>query len=401
MPKLEKLRRVRFRGADLRVIFFETGYYLNREIKTTAKALGWDLLPFPLLDEYTDPDRFLPAFLAAVDRFRPDFILTVNHFGIDRTGGLLRLCKRISLPVASWFVDDPLLTLPFFDETENPWLTIFSYDRDCVKPLRQGGYPNVQHLPLGTDTSVFNENAGHDQQIQCAVSFVGDSKRGFVRERLEYGKFPQALLDAWEPLAEQYLAEKASDPVRFITHKRPDLSMDLGMIGHDRRIWFAQLVRAEATRRFRESCVRAVLPLSPTLVGRDWPDVFEGVDGVRYIERLSYYDQLPALYRNCQVNLNITGTGSGVPNQRVFDVAACGGFILTDNVPQLARLYDISEEVAVYESPDELLEVARRWLRDRKGREQIVEKAIRRTLAEHTYRHRLQRMGEMLGRLYS
>ncbi|GAB7022917.1 CgeB family protein [Salidesulfovibrio brasiliensis] len=401
MPKLEKLRRVRFRGSDRRVLFFETGYFLNREIQNTAKALGWELQCFPLLDEYDDPDKFLPALLAAVDRFRPDFILTVNHFGVDRAGGLLRLCKRIALPLATWFVDDPLLTLPFFDEAQNPWLTVFSYDRDCVKPLKTNGYANVFPLPLGTDTSVFNENVGFDDRLECDVSFVGDSKQAFVQERLEYGQFPKALLDAWEELAGAYLEEKASDPVGFITHKRPDLSMDIGLIGHDRRVWFAQLVRAEATRRHRERCVQSMLPLRPTLVGRDWPEIVGSASGARFIEALSYYEHLPTFYRSCTVNLNITGTGAGVPNQRIFDVPAVGGFVLTDNVPQLSRYYDIGDEVAVYESHDEIAEAIRRWQRNPKERREMIEKAMRRTLAEHTYQHRLQRMGDILSRLYS
>ena len=83
-------------------------------------------------------------------------------------------------------------------------------------------------------------------------------------------------------------------------------------------------------------------------------------------------------------------------NQRVFDCPAAGGFLLTDAQAQLDSLFDIETEAAVYHSFEECAEQYRRYRKYPAERMAIARRARERVLNEHTYRHRLQAIVEIV-----
>jgi spore maturation protein CgeB len=58
----------------------------------------------------------------------------------------------------------------------------------------------------------------------------------------------------------------------------------------------------------------------------------------------------------------------------------------------LDRLFETGREVMVYNTPEDIPELAARCLRDRALRERVGAAARARILAEHTYEHRLQEL---------
>ena len=80
-------------------------------------------------------------------------------------------------------------------------------------------------------------------------------------------------------------------------------------------------------------------------------------------------------------------------NQRVFDVPACGAFLLTDARAQLAELFEPGREVAVYQEPGEIPGLVRHYLAHPGERERIAQAGRARLLAEHTY---VRRMGQLV-----
>jgi spore maturation protein CgeB len=85
-------------------------------------------------------------------------------------------------------------------------------------------------------------------------------------------------------------------------------------------------------------------------------------------------------------------------NQRVFDAPAAGGFVLTDFREQLAELFQVGEEVACFGNLGEIPDLVRFYLQHTSVREKMTVKARSRVLAEHTYRHRVAAMLEVMRR---
>ena len=76
-------------------------------------------------------------------------------------------------------------------------------------------------------------------------------------------------------------------------------------------------------------------------------------------------------------------------NQRVFDTAACGGFLLTDHQADMDLFFEPGKDAVCYGSIEEAVELAGYYLKHEKERESIAHAARKRVLAEHTYDKRM------------
>jgi len=75
---------------------------------------------------------------------------------------------------------------------------------------------------------------------------------------------------------------------------------------------------------------------------------------------------------------------------RHFEISACGGFQISYYVEGLERHYQIGEEIALYASPDDLIETIRYYLKHDDEREAIALRAYERTWREHTMARRFR-----------
>jgi hypothetical protein len=83
---------------------------------------------------------------------------------------------------------------------------------------------------------------------------------------------------------------------------------------------------------------------------------------------------------------------------RDFDAAANGGSpYLTTYNPDLARHFQVGEEILCYATRDEMVELARRCVADREWAAGVARAGMKRCLAEHTWQHRFDRVLRVLG----
>jgi len=106
------------------------------------------------------------------------------------------------------------------------------------------------------------------------------------------------------------------------------------------------------------------------------------------------------IFRQSRINLNLNDIGDFAARQikkRTFEVPGCRGFLLTIPAGHLDAYYEPGREVAVASSLEELIDKCRYYLVHDKEREEIARRGYERTLAEHTWSHRLKDMFECLG----
>jgi spore maturation protein CgeB len=82
---------------------------------------------------------------------------------------------------------------------------------------------------------------------------------------------------------------------------------------------------------------------------------------------------------------------------RHFEINGCRGFQLSYYVDGLEHCYEIGKEIAVYLSPDDLIDKIRYYLADDALRESIALAGYQRTLNEHTFRQRFERVFSAMG----
>lgn len=274
-----------------------------------------------------------------------DVILALSGEHLD-VGTALAL-RAVARRSAVWVTEDPYT----IDRRRGRWAEAFDVvltnERACVDEYGPG---RGVYLPWCTDPDAFRPT-GADPHLSCDVLFVGT---GFP-ERVR-------LLNALVP------------------HLR---GLTVRLVGAFER-WGARAL------------------LDPWLRERLDAPVFD-------------QEALARLYASAAVVLNVHRSGKprdalpedrntlGVPaqspNNRVFDVAACGAFQLVDRRPALAGAFDEGREMVTFSSAEDLA-TKLEWYLARPAQRQAIARAARaRVLAQHTYVHRLRTVLARLGQL--
>jgi spore maturation protein CgeB len=395
----------RFAGAKPRVLLLTSKYFLIGELERACRALNLDHKLVVLKDDAIARTDFVQRLLEAAVTFRPDCCITLNHMGVDVEGVLMDLLARLQLPLASWFVDNPHLIVHLYSRCVSPWTCIFTWDADNIPSLRRAGFEHVFYLPLGTDPERFSprRNAIAPAAWEAGISFVGNSMLYKVTGRLKNGRFPRQLLLPFREVSRTFMECEDRSVADFLRAEHPAVFADYAALpDNEARLAYETAVTWQATRLYRNDCVRRILPLRPLIVGdAGWKTEFrKEIHQPRYMDAISYYSDLPLFYTRSAVNFNCTSKQmKGAVNQRVFDVPAAGAFVLTDWRPQMECLFE-PHETACYRSPEQAPELARHYMARPRSRREIIRAGRRRVLACHTWRHRLAELLEKMRQVY-
>lgn len=364
---------------------------MDRELKNAADELGLESACWRFSRGEQGDGREFNELLELIKTFRPEMILTVNHLGFDVGGLLDDIFTRLELPVASWFVDSPPFILK--DHRPGPLVRAFSWDRDYLGWLTEHGFRHAHYLPLAADSTVFRPVDNVDG-CPRRVSFVGDSLTAATDKFLKKLGFlspldlPAGFLDQVDAASEKFLASLSFTPDQAELEK---LGKKLSLALNDNALTdLAALLTWRASRLKRLKTLAAFQADVLTVAGDPcWAGLLDPPPR-ELLPPLNYYDGLAAFYQNSLVNLNITSAQmkSGL-NQRVFDVPACGAFLLNDDQRQLADMFEIGREAVVYHNLEEAVALAGWYERHDKARREIADAGCRRVRSQHLYRHRL------------
>lgn len=395
-----RLRYAKFREPTAGVLLMGFPYFLSREIERALRALGHRPIKVPV-SKGENGEAIVARFIEAILAHRPDFLLTVNHLGFDEEGVLAGFFRSIEMPVASWFVDSPELIVKGFEGNVSPLCSIFVWDRSYVEPMKRMGFEDVHYLPLAADETVFRPirlSTRQRRTYACDVGFVASSMIESVEKwfgRLRFGL--RSLAEAW---AEDFAGTR--QPMEVFLQSRPEHERAIvdGLSARE-RMDFEAAVLWKATMRYRLSCLEALRGFDLTVHGdMGWVHLLDRE--VRRLPHLDYYRELPLFYNACKINLNATSLQMPqAVNQRVFDVPACGAFLLTDRQEALEELFVPGKEAIAFEDPGELPDLVRYYLARPEDRARIARRGRERVLAEHTYRKRLAALVDKMRARYA
>ncbi|WP_320174217.1 glycosyltransferase [Maridesulfovibrio sp.] len=394
----------KFLNEKPRILLLTSQYFLMGEIVAACQRQGVPHMFINMDAKEMELEQFVARVSSAINTFRPDFVLTVNHLGVDQEGVLNTLLHKFQLPLASWFVDNPLLTLPLYQTQATENTTIFTWDADRMDSLREMGFNKIFHLPLGTDQTRFLPSKGCTESKWARdITFVGNSMVHKTAKRMEVARISGLLAEKYQEVAHAFGESNEHSVVNFLENKYPELIPEYeALVIPHRKLAFETLVIWQATLEYRLSCVKQTLDFNPMIVGDDgWKQLLANESTWEYHSELSYYEDLPRFYPCSKINFNCTSQQmKGAVNQRVFDVPACNGFILTDHRYQMERLFEPGKEIAVYNSLEEIPQLIDKYLNDETARKDIVKAARKRILAEHTYDCRIKTLIDCMRQAY-
>jgi spore maturation protein CgeB len=365
-----------------RVLVLDTGYFFDQSWLRAAAQLGWETASVRsvITGDLTRDD--IASLFQTIGDFKPDFILTSNYAGMDNAGIFANFFNDAKLPYVSWFTDTPRMIL--FNRTMyvSDYAVAATWERAYEPHLRRLGFEHVHYMPLATDPDVFRGVTR--ETFERELAFVGNSMLVQLGEALEKHVEVPHVTRAVEEAIREGRATRAAYAEGIADIIGLDLYDSLDETGQRNA---ELLLNYEVTSHERIELARTLAPLGLEVRGdATWAKVIE-----KHGPGVHYFDQLSDFYNSTAINVNQTSLQMrDAVNQRVFDCPAAGGFVLTDNQPDLHDHFDVAREMVTYESLAELSDKARYYLQHREERQAIATRARARVLAEHTHAHRLR-----------
>ncbi len=296
------------------------------------------------------------------------------------------LFEKIPLYSISWFVDNPLRYAAHEDDYTG-CNVIGVFDKTYIPYIQPHTTKPVIEVRTGYGISE-SEIKDEIPTSDIDIAFVGEfGMKGVLA--LEHGLnriSPQAVKVANE-LLHHYDITK---PIN-LTHLAKEEFARINMEYKGSWVEFLENKATSVRRRyFLEALVNKVLVI---FGDEEWcdPAFAKPLADCYAGKRLDYFDELPALYASAKINLNIFHIQCvNAPNPRVYDVLACGGFLLTEYNPGLEDEFEIGQDLAVFHSCAELIEKTDYYLSHPEERKQIAECGRKKVLAKCGYSDRMQ-----------
>ena len=318
--------------------------------------------------------------------------LGANH---DFISNLKDLQLSIRIPWIIWFVDDPEGYK--FPEACEPTLTLpFCWDNEIVQKSISLSRMTLRHLPLATDPSLFYKEQENGDFHYPGGVFVGNTRHPNELLDLISRTTPELPGEAealWEIYREDF--RQPLHDLAWIGLRRK-INQPLEVIKTDPfcRLWVNACVYQLGIRKRKDVVSRVVESAGAVFGDEGWRDIL--ANGL-YRGWVRYGEELRKIYNHSSFILDVRQPQSRTGlSQRVFDASACGTPVITEWSPEIENLFDPEEELLCFRHSEEAREMKERCLQDPDKAHKMGEKARKRVLAHHTYRHRAEQILQAL-----
>jgi spore maturation protein CgeB len=171
----------------------------------------------------------------------------------------------------------------------------------------------------------------------------------------------------------------------------------------DKKSFKCDLAFVGAWQRPRQMVINALAPIGigMRIFGPKWlkhnifkPAILKTIKG-KWLDGQEVVKQYTASKIILNINSWFTKKGHGI-NQRVFDVPACGAFLLTDYVKEIETFLKLGEEVETYSSTEELIDKVNFYLKNDAVRERIAQSGYEKAQMLPTWRDRAREIAKFL-----
>lgn len=349
------------------------------------QELGHDVWVIDLIGLGATPMERLMGLERRLLEIRPDFVFTLNDYSLTP-----ELLRRLGIRYVSWFGDNPFHFLK--KEYISPYYTIFVWDKTYLQELKDFGIDHVYYLPLCTNPKVFRKIRLEEEERKrygCNLSFIGGS---FYSHYKRYKEIRHPLIRA---MIGDVIRIQSMDPLIDISSIIADVEKE-----YTCRLEFKEpedkvkvCLEYAAMAMYRKGVLEDVAHLGLSIYGDDgWRDLLDGKEGIRFFGWVDPKKEVPLIYNASKINLNITKSQARTGlNWRVYDILACGAFMLTDYRKDFDELFDEGEIVS-YKNKEDLRALAIHFLEREDERMEIARRGMDRVVKEHTFKVRMKRL---------
>jgi spore maturation protein CgeB len=350
-------------------------HFLQQEILNALKELQIPYITLP--QESQNPTALESHLMELFQKNIPRLVISVNAKGIDSEGVLLNVCKRFSIPVHIWFVDDPRAIACLLSKSQCTNIFAWTWERAYIPWLKERGFADAKWLPLAGDSNIFYPQS---KKPIYDLLFTGSAMAGNFLDNI------------WRHI--QYDKDEALPIAQDTAFQILTGNMSAEQIPGDTKAeaWFASYCIHLASSEKRRLCLEPLLELGLRFAGDQdaWKSIFG--NNIKTLPDIDYRNDLCSHYSLGNIHINITSCQMpAAVNQRVFDIPLCGRFVISDAQSDLFELFP-KNAVCAANSPEEYAELAKFYLKNPDAQNEIIKNAREHILREHLYRFRIKKI---------
>ncbi len=339
--------------------------------------------------------------VAAIEEYKVQCVTSY-----DFSESISYACMKTGIPYVSWVYDTPQKEL-YTDYALYPCNYIFVFDKVQWQRMKEIGIKNVYFMPLAIHGEKIKlELRMSPKKYVCDVAFVGQLYRVSNTE---------AVIAA----APEQIKGEINDCIsQCFMQWNDDIRMH-GSMSEKCAVFFDSVEKIPVEQRYpyitKEFYYEAAV-LSRMIAHRERVQALNML-AEKYDVRFYTFDKntdelnhkvkvcpgikhdggISCVYRDAKINLNITlhciDTGAC---QRIFDVMAAGGFMLSNYQKELEELFVPGKEIVMYHDEEEMLQLVEYYLTHEQEREEIARNGQRKVLAYHDFHSRLEKIMEIV-----
>lgn len=367
----------------MRILYYTWDEIIKSDVLETFVKMGHEVKLFSYgLQSYIRDVGFLEKFeqeLEAAGRSgrNYDFIFSCNFIPL-----ISKIALRNKVPYACWIYDSPCLTM-YSEMIYNPYNYMFHFDSSEVERIRKLGVSHIYHLPLAVNVdrvdNVIKQTTDVKREfINDGVAFMGnlynhkvdfvegiaglpDYEKGYIKG-IESAQLTMPGTDLIEELFNEDFYQRLMKYVSFSDEPEifiKDIEMALDMIKTN----ISSMERINILSALSLKCNVSLYSGSEC----------KGLPKVAKHGYIEYMHEMPVLFANSKVNLNITlrNIKSGIP-LRVLDILGAGGFLLTNYCYDLSECMRDGEDYVTYIDSQDCCEKAVYYINHDAERQRIA-----------------------------
>lgn len=313
---------------------------------------------------------------------RPLFVFTINFYPF-----IALVCEKLHVFYIAETVDCPVFEI-FNTSVKSSFNRLFLFDKgqyDSVAGVNPGG---IFHLPLGAACTRLDATLKSTAGYKYDISFVGS----LYNEKDPLGKIkdlPESVEKKIEDAADDQFSSKVygqkcleeivtEDLVNLLREKSPEFyPSDMSVFDISDYVALNDYLCPHITYLERVIILNLI---SDSIKDNHQLHFFTQSDTSALSKNVAIHGgvdslkEMPFVFRQSKINLNITTRSitTGLP-QRIWDVMACRGFLITNYQPEIDLYFKDGIHLVTYKSYDELIEKINYYLSHENEREKIAQ----------------------------
>lgn len=344
----------------MKILYYCWEEVCSEDILDAFKRKGHsvDVFDMPITDKLNDLP-FAEAFLEKVTQDNYDFVFSFNFYPI-----ISKVTNAAEIKYVSWCFDSPCMTL-YADAIFNSCNYIFVFDKLSFLQLQSMGVNNIYHMPLAVNTfrldKMFNECI-NTTNYTYDVSFIGRTYNDGTNFYDQIKNIPDYYRGFFDGIIRAQMDLFGCDIASGIFTN--DFVKNLGFVSFnisdelmlDSGDMFTQIFQKKITSVERPEILKMIADDDISVYHFAPPDDIL-IDNVKKMSYVDYNEEMPQIFRNSKINLNITLRSilSGIP-LRCLDIMGAGGFLLSNYQPELAEFFTDGKDMVMYTSRQDLLD---------------------------------------------